>query len=423
MRLAYCVRAIFPQHGYGGLERAAIGLMRNLLINGADIDLHTRPLPPGEPLAASSLAVNNERAGHLTVRAVRYGRLPLKPNGIPARLTNYRAFAEGMGRKVRATALSGRIDGIYAQGLCTWGVRAASEWGVPLVANPQGMEEFKVRDPLKRLAYAPFRAWLREGYRAADRVVATDFSLEREVSALLGVDPRKVVVLPNGVDLEELRSLVTEDARDALMARWPVLGHREMLLGISVGRMEANKGFEHLLRAIASVQNDLVSEWRWFIVGDGSLRQQLRELATSLGLEERIVFTGKLADPELHTLYSMCNLFAHPTLYEGSSLVTLEAMAHALPVIASSTGGIPDKVVEGETGFLVPPGDEAALAQRIVWMSDHQAERAEMGRRGARLAEDNFSWRKIATDTKELFLELVENKSACRGQEVTKGSC
>ena len=83
------------------------------------------------------------------MRTARYGRLPLPPNGIPARLTNYRAFAEDVGRKVRLAALRGGIQGIYAHGLCAWGVRDAAEWGVPMIANPHGMEEFKVRDPLK----------------------------------------------------------------------------------------------------------------------------------------------------------------------------------------------------------------------------------------------------------------------------------
>jgi glycosyltransferase involved in cell wall biosynthesis len=328
-----------------------------------------------------------------------------------------------MGNKVRAAAFSGRTDGIYAQGLCAWGVRAALEWGVPLVANPQGMEEFKVTDPMKRLAYAPFRSWLRAGYRAADRVIATDFSMKDEVSTLLGVDPQRVVVLPNGVDVEEFRSLVSRETQSALAGRWPALRKRELLLGISVGRMEANKGFEYLLRALGSAQNVLGQEWEWFLVGDGGLRQQLEELAGDLGLTGRVIFTGKLSDQELHTLYSMCNLFAHPTLYEGSSLVTLEAMSHALPVVASAIGGIPDKVVEGETGFLVPPGNSAALAERIAWISNHRTESVAMGRRGASLAEDNFSWRKIATDTKELYCELIEEKAACRGQEVAEGSC
>ena len=205
MRLAYCVRAIYPQHGYGGLERSATSLMEHLLHEGVDIALFTRALPPGQPLRTPDHA-----AGRLTVHAVPYGKLPLPPNGIPARLTNYRSFVTNMGRHVAGLAYRGHIQGVYAHGLCAWGVRRASEWGVPMVANPHGLEEFKVRDPLKRLAYAPFRAWVRAGCRAADRVVATDHAMRAEVARLLAIPDNKVVVLPNGVDVASLRALVSK---------------------------------------------------------------------------------------------------------------------------------------------------------------------------------------------------------------------
>jgi glycogen synthase len=410
MRLAYCVRAIFPQHGYGGLERSASGLLRHLLLRGLDVALYTRPLPPGQPISTS---------GHLSVRSVRYGRLPLPPNGIPARLTNYRLFVDEMGRKVRLAALRGAVQGVYAHGLCAWGARHAAEWGVPLIANPHGMEEFKIADPLKRLAYTPFRAWLRAGYRAADRVIATDHSMVDEVVSLLGIDREKVVVLPNGVDIDEIKQLVSRAVQGELAARWSIASPRsDKIRGISVGRMEANKGFEHLLRALALVKwepraEDAGRRWRWFFVGEGSLRRHLQEVAANLGLSERVVFTGKLDETELHSLYALCNLFAHPTLYEGSSLVTLEAMAHALPVVASAVGGIPDKVIEGTTGFLLQPGDEHALAQKITWMAAHPQERAEMGYRGALRAAERFSWPVVAAQTEDLFNMLLDEKATC----------
>lgn len=409
MRLAYCVRAIYPQHGYGGLERSSTSLFRHLLNRGLDIALFTRPLPPGDPMHAPEGAT-----GRLTVHPVRYGRLPLPPNGIPARLTNYRAFVENMGRHVAGLAYRGHIEGIYAHGLCAWGVRRAFEWGVPMLANPHGLEEFKVRAPLKRIAYAPFRAWVRAGCRAADRVVATDHSMRDEVARLLRIDPSKVVVLPNGVDIEDLLSLVSPAIQAGLRERFPILrSNEDEPLGISVGRFEANKGLDRLLRALAraSAQG---APWRWVLVGGGSLEAPLQALAGELGLSDRVLFAGSLSDPELHSLYPMCDLFAHPTLYEGSSLVTLEAQVHHLPVIASAVGGIPDKVLSGETGFLLPPGNEQALAGKLKWMWSHPEERAEMGRRGALLAAGQFTWQKVAAQTEQLFATLATEHAPCR---------
>ena len=408
MRLAYCVRAIYPQHGYGGLERSATSLMEHLLLEGVDIALYTRALPPGQPLRTPERA-----AGRLTVHAVPYGRLHLPPNGIPARLTNYRSFVANMGRHVAGLAYRGHIQGVYAHGLCAWGVRRAAEWGVPMVANPHGLEEFKVRDPLKRLAYAPFRAWVRAGCSVADRVVATDHAMRAEVARLLAIPDNKVVVLPNGVDVATLRALVSQQVQGELRARFPLLkAEHDSPLGISVGRLEANKGFDHLIRALAGLYADGVP-WRWVFVGEGSLKENLVALARQLGIADRVLFTGTLADAELHSLYAMCDLFAHPTLYEGSSLVTLEAMAHGLAVVASAVGGIPDKVRDGETGWLVPPANETALQNRLRWMLQHPQERAEMGQRGMLLAETDFSWQRAATKTKDLFSQLVEEKASC----------
>jgi glycosyltransferase involved in cell wall biosynthesis len=125
-------------------------------------------------------------------------------------------------------------------------------------------------------------------------------------------------------------------------------------------------------------------------------------------------FAGALSDVELHTLFAACDLFVHPTLYEGSSLVTLEAMAHGLPVVASAVGGIPDKVIQGTNGFLVPPGNPDDLARQILWVMRHAEERAEMGRRSAALVRERFSLGRSAAMTKSLFDMLIAGKHACR---------
>lgn len=414
MRIANCVRAIFPQHGYGGLERAASALTRNLLLRGNDVALFTRAFPVGRPYIPPPRA-----SGRLTVHPVRYGRLPLPPNGIPARLTNYRHFVEAMGVRMEAMARKEMLDAVYAHGLCAYGVRGVGGWGVPLLANPHGLEEFKVRDPLKRLAYAPFRAGVRAGCRAADRVIATDYAMRDELLALLRLPQEKVEVVPNGVDIDEVLALLDLTVQGRLAERWPHLAQNDSTLrGVSVGRLEDNKGFEHLLRALASARKGLGSTWGWVLVGQGSLQPRLEALVRQLDLADNFFFAGALSDAELHNLYAMSDLFAHPTLFEGSSLVTLEAMLHGLPVVASAIGGIPDKVAEGETGMLVRPSDEGQLAGALLWMAGHPAERRRLGANGARKVAAEFSWHSIAQQTEELLHRLANERHACRTQEV-----
>ena len=412
MRVAYCIRALFPQHGYGGLERAGTELMEHLLASGVDIALFTRRLPYNQPLRATN------STARLTIRTADYGHLPLRPNSIPARLTNYRSFVETLGRYVSGFARAGLIDAIYAHGLCAWGVRRASEWGVPLVVNPHGLEEFKTPDKLKRLAYVPFRRWIRAGCQAADRVVATDAAMHDEVARLLNIDPRKVVVLPNGIDLMKVRAYSNPQVQADLIERWPHLrGGDAVIRGISVGRLEQNKGFEHLLRALSEAKAELGTDWVWMLVGEGSLRPQLERLSGEFGLDQNLFFAGRVNESELHNLYDLSDIFAHPTLFEGSSLVTLEAMAHGLPIIASATGGIPDKVSNEINGFLTTPGDVIALAKHISWIAAHPHERAEMGRRSD-VAVTAFDWPRIALATKKLLAELIDERVSCRDSEV-----
>jgi glycosyltransferase involved in cell wall biosynthesis len=108
----------------------------------------------------------------------------------------------------------------------------------------------------------------------------------------------------------------------------------------------------------------------------------------------------------LHALYRRADVFVHATRYEGSSLVTLEAMAHGLPVVATRAGGIPDKVVDGETGRLVEPGDVDALAAAVNDVVMDAGAREAMGRRGRERVAARFSWPEVAARTVALYEEL-----------------
>ncbi len=401
MRVAHLVRAVFPQHGYGGLERAATELTTGLTAAGAAVTLYTQPAG-GRPLSVSGTFHG------ATVVTIPYTTLPLRANSIPARLTNYPLFVERMGRAVCNQARAGALDVVYAHGLCAYGVRQAGRrrtpGGVaPLVMNPHGLEDFKVRHPLKRLAYLPFRAMYRRGAQAADRVIATDAGLRDEVSHLLGVPAGRVVVIPNGVDPAAGAALVSAARQAALRARWGL--PEGTFIGLTVARLEANKGLTYLLQALALLPTD--PSWRWVLVGSGGDRAALQAQAGALGLNERIVFAGAVDDVDLHNLYTLADSFALASLYEGSSLATLEAMAHSLPIVATAVGGLPDKVQPGVTGLLVPPGDAPAMATAIRSLLTDPLGAARLGQAGAALVAMRFTWAAITAQTLRLFEELL----------------
>jgi glycogen(starch) synthase len=297
---------------------------------------------------------------------------------------------EAVARLVRERA----VDIVDAQGLTALGygrLRAAERaLEAPLIMNPQGMEEHKAGG-LKRLALTRLRALSQEAARLADRVVATDEATRDDVPRLLGVTADKVVVLPNGVDPDEIALLTPADPARVVADAVPGAGAAAPLL-LSVGRIEAYKGFDDVLGALAVLHDRqaLPPAWMWVIVGGGGAEKALRRRIPR-HLEGRVRLAGRVTDDVLHALYARANAFVHATRYEGSSLVTLEAMAHGLPVVATRAGGIPDKVVDGETGLLVAPGDVAALALALKELLHDPARARAMGARGRVRVAQRFS--------------------------------
>src|SRR5262249_48006258 len=116
-----------------------------------------------------------------------------------------------------------------------------------------------------------------------------------------------------------------------------------------------------------------------------------------------VTFAGKLDDTELHSLYEEIDLVIHPTLYEGSSLVTLEAMIHRRPIVASAAGGIPDKVFDARNGYLTRPGDVDDLVEKIGLALDARANWPAWGETSVRIVRTTFDWPVVARRTLEEY--------------------
>ena len=397
MRVALLSRAAYPLHSPGGLERAVFHLATHLQARGVETVLLTR-------------APTHEGRFPGEVLTFPYGRLPAVRHGrVLDRLIHYPPFAERLGEAVADMVRAGRIDVVHAQGLTAlgYGRRRGKDPSLraPLVMNPQGMEEHKVRG-MKGLALTRIRALSREAARLADRVIATDEATRAEVPQYLGVDPARVVVLPNGIDPCEIDAATPADARATVHASLPVRAARTPVF-LSVGRLEGYKGFGDILRALRAAAPRLPPDWVWIVVGDGPYRARLqRDAGDWIG--DRVHLVGQIPEGLLHALYERADVFVHATHFEGSSLVTLEAMAHGLPVIGARAGGIPDKVVDGETGRLFEPGDVDALTGALLDASAAATEWKAMGVRGRARARTRFGWGHIADDTIALYRTLLE---------------
>ena len=384
-RVVMVSRRVHPAHGPGGMERKVHDLATRLARRGVPVELFAETPADMERAIAASAAMPDGVVIHWVP-----GRwLPIgdrRGTVVLDRITNYPLWTRRAASWIRRSRDEPPTV-VHAHGLSAWGF-LGDDSGVPLVMSVEGLEEFEVPVGPKRWAYAPFRRRMRRAAAAADAVISTDAALQPMVERHLGVPVGQQVMIPNAVDLEACRALGDAERGRRLRDAMGFGGAAPLFL--SIGRVEANKGFDVLVSALARVADRLPEGWAWVLVGDGPQRAAVEAAVTSAGLGEHVRFAGSLVDGDLHSLAEVADWFVHPTLYEGSSIVTLEAMAHGLPVIASNAGGLPDKVIDGTSGFLVPPGDAAALGEALAGAPS--ADGPAMGLAGRRHCDENFSW-------------------------------
>lgn len=402
-------RVVHPAHGPGGMERKVFDLVTRLAQSGVGVALFTETPADMERAVAASAAMPDgvvlnwvpgrwlpigDRRG--TVVLDRISNYPWWTRRAARWVARLREEVPGVGSTVVPTV-------VHAHGLAAWGFVDAPS-GAPLVMSVEGLEEFEVPGGPKRWAYAPFRRRMRRAAATADAVIATDAALQPVVAKHLGIPVAEQVMIPNAVDAGACRALGNADRGRHLLADLGL--HEAAPLFLSIGRIEANKGFDVLVDALGRAASELPPQWAWVLVGHGPLRAAVEAAAATAGITERVRFAGALSDADLHSLAAVADWFVHPTLYEGSSIVTLEAMAHGLPVIASDAGGLPDKVRDGETGMLVPAGDAAALGAALRRAA--AADGIAMGAAGRRRCEAHFSWNAIVERYIELYYRVAE---------------
>ena len=226
-------------------------------------------------------------------------------------------------------------------------------------------------------------AALRHAARLVDRFACVSGDSAR-LSVRQGIAPEKVRTILNGVDT----------------SRFSPVGPRPAGPAVVVARLSPEKNVEGLLRAAALVAREH-PEFRLQVAGDGPCRGALEALAAEIGVADRVAFLGEVGD--VPGLLAEAGLFALSSLTEGIPVTVLEAMARGLPVVATRVGGVPEVVVEGETGLLVAPGDPAALAEALArLLRDPDGARA-MGLAGRRRAERHFDVRRMVADYEAIY--------------------
>jgi glycosyltransferase involved in cell wall biosynthesis len=228
--------------------------------------------------------------------------------------------------------------------------------------------------------------------RSIDHWLSTSRYNAAQVEARYG---RKVEVVHNGVDVDEFRPR----ARDPQLRRSLGLPEGARVLA-SVGRLVGWKGLRVILAAMAQLPPEL----HYLMVGDGTEEARLREQAAQFGLGERVHFCGRIAHDELPQLLAQADILVQPSLGEESFGITLvEAMACALPVLASRQGGMTEIVQPGVTGELLAPGDVEAWRGSIAQLLQQPDTMRALGRAGRERAIAEFTWAANAARLEQLL--------------------
>lgn len=368
----------------GGTERQVVNL--------------ARALDPRFDVHFGSLYRNGELLGEVAERAIPVTEYPI------SKLYDARAWRERL-RFIRYLKRE-RIHLVHTYNFSAnlFAVPAAWLAGIPVVASIRGTGTDLT--PLQQRAQ-------RLVCRLA-RLIAVNADAVRQWLVHGGYDPDKIVVIRNGVDLSRFSGR-SGDGRV----------HRE--LGLPPGvplvaalcRLIRLKGLEHFLEAAALVARD-VPDARFLVVGDrlmvgkgGTIvrdieyRRELEAYANTLGLSDRVVFTGfRLDIPELLAEVAVSVL---PSVEaEGLSNVLLESMAVGVPVVATRVGGAAEAVVNGVTGLLVPPRDTPALARAIGHLLVQRDVAARFGAAGRERVATHFTMERCTRDTERLYVDLLQ---------------
>lgn len=246
--------------------------------------------------------------------------------------------------------------------------------------------------------------------RAADRVIAECPQDKLDMEQLYGAPSEQIDIVPCGFDPDEFAP-VAPGARARLGLR------SDEFVILQLGRMVPRKGVDNVVRALALLEREHGTRARLLIVGGNSEKPdpeatpelgRLMELARTLGVEDSVCFVGQRQRAQLRYYYSAADVFVTTPWYEPFGITPLEAMACGTPVIGTAVGGIKSTVVDGETGYLVPPNDPAALAERLAWLHRNPQLAQRLGWAGMRRAYQQFTWRSVAASIAGVYESVLD---------------
>lgn len=243
-----------------------------------------------------------------------------------------------------------------------------------------------------------------------DRVIAECPQDKEDLINLYRADPSKITVIPCGFDSAELGPMDKAHARAALGL---AMDDRVIL---QLGRMVPRKGVDSVIRAIALLHRVHGIDAKLLVVGGESDHPdplitpeigRLQAIAEAESISDRVIFAGRCNRRMLRYHYSAADIFVTTPWYEPFGITPVEAMACGIPVIGAAVGGIKTTVCNGKTGFLVPPHNPAAVAERIAYLYANPERLKALGESGLKRANDQFTWAKVTERIAHLYETVI----------------
>ncbi|MEQ8176560.1 MAG: glycosyltransferase [Syntrophomonadaceae bacterium] len=284
-------------------------------------------------------------------------------------------------KKILGIVRAWKPDVIHLQdpaSICSCLAKAARQCGVPVVISHHFtldyiMSYLNLLKPLQNYSNAQLTRYFKDFYNRCQYVVCPS-ELVKDWLVSVGVTT-PVTVVSNGVNLERFYSY------EAPNSTRTSLGLPNLPIILYVGRIDREKSLDTLVKAAPTILNKRPAHF--VFCGGGSLLERLKKQTARSGLADYITFCGQLdhQDETLPRIYQLADCFVMPSCCETQSIVTLEAMAAGLPIVAAAAGALPELVANGENGYLFRPGDHHDLARKVGLILDNPALAQQMGMR------------------------------------------
>jgi 1,2-diacylglycerol 3-alpha-glucosyltransferase len=285
-------------------------------------------------------------------------------------------------------------------------VSAAKKLGIPVIGTNHFMPENLVHFlHLPEIAERELRkfAW-RDCVRIFEELdfVTTPTKTAEALLKKAGLN-KDVMPISCGIDLERFK--LTNDG-SYLKRSFAIPDNKPVLL--YVGRLDKEKKIDVILRALPDILR--VTGVHLVVVGMGQEKQKLEELTKKLGIQKAVTFTGFVPDKDLQNIYRIADLFVIAGIAELQSIVTMEAMASGLPVVAANAMALPELVHDGENGYLFSDGDSRMLAEKVIAILSNQAMRAQMSQKSLEIIKDH-DINKVIEKYESIYNEIINRRT------------